>query len=433
MAAAQVELGLGLVLAIYLGCLVASVYDEDVTGGPNTCSMYYMHPSYARITPDALKDIHPRYELTRYTDGHERRLVRTKKPEAVVPVLFVPGNAGDYRQVRSFGTELQKQARAMNDTELAFAVFATDFQEELSALSPAIFTRQRLLNSLEVPHLQPYSRFYGSHIVALVLAHSTGGVVVAHCLAHDRDLARWVALQVNLGSALEGPVVALSPQQAPLYRELQAWLMDDTRSTVVLNVGGGPRDLLVRDDLVFPREELVEQRELFLAVSTASMPDVGRSVDHLCLLWCREVVTKVANAVASALADTPSPGAIDGTLRRRLPFAHKLEPPEVMALLADEGLRFTDVAISQRRKPIASFVLQASQCALIELKSEGSFEGCELQWVSPITGRGGDLSQRDGIVCGALDQSLIMVSAKCRGLREVDVTVQHHFLATVLW
>lgn len=45
-----------------------------------------------------------------------------------IPVLFVPGNAGSARQVRSLGSVLQNKTEMWN-TQFHFDVFAVDFNE----------------------------------------------------------------------------------------------------------------------------------------------------------------------------------------------------------------------------------------------------------------------------------------------------------------
>ena len=56
----------------------------------------------------------------------------TKKVDGI-PVLFVPGNAGSARQVRSLGSVLQNKTE-LQHTKFHFNVFAVDFNEVFSLL-----------------------------------------------------------------------------------------------------------------------------------------------------------------------------------------------------------------------------------------------------------------------------------------------------------
>ena len=76
-----------------LGALAISGRELVLGMPPNYCEMTYMNPSYSRIPMDS------GYGLYLYREAW----VQPAQP-AGYPVLFIPGNAGSYQQVRSLAT-----------------------------------------------------------------------------------------------------------------------------------------------------------------------------------------------------------------------------------------------------------------------------------------------------------------------------------------
>ncbi len=51
-----------------------------------------------------------------------------------IPVIFVPGNSGSHKQVRSLASVSLRKAADDDDVPFHFDYFAVDFDEEFSAL-----------------------------------------------------------------------------------------------------------------------------------------------------------------------------------------------------------------------------------------------------------------------------------------------------------
>ena len=101
----------------------------DWTSAPNACVMSYSRPVYTPVpVPSRLSH---KYKLMRYTHGHVQRPLRVTG----MPVLFVPGHLGSYKQARSFASAaVVASGGAGSDSRGPVEYFAVDFGEEWSGL-----------------------------------------------------------------------------------------------------------------------------------------------------------------------------------------------------------------------------------------------------------------------------------------------------------
>uniref|UniRef100_T1JLC1 GPI inositol-deacylase n=1 Tax=Strigamia maritima TaxID=126957 RepID=T1JLC1_STRMM len=106
--------------------LLIGVYDYLTNFESNYCNMTYMYetPEYIPIPlhPDVHKQF-PHYKLYLYGEG-------TKSYDGI-PVLFIPGNAGSYKQVRSLASVAYRMSVKYS---FHFNYFSVDLNEEYSAL-----------------------------------------------------------------------------------------------------------------------------------------------------------------------------------------------------------------------------------------------------------------------------------------------------------
>lgn len=71
----------------------------------------------------------------------------------------------------------------------------------------------------------------------------------------------------------------------------------------VISIGGGPRDILVTSaQTVDPTADL--------NLLSNSIPDVWRSTDHLCILWCKQLVLSIVRALFDSVDIAARPPAI---------------------------------------------------------------------------------------------------------------------------
>ena len=105
----------GLILIVFnlfltitgLAITLLSVYRIYFALPPNYCFMTYMRPVYEPVSvPSALAY---KYRLYRYHEiHHDGTVLSPTSTMEAHPVLFVPGHAGSYKQVRGFASQAAK-------------------------------------------------------------------------------------------------------------------------------------------------------------------------------------------------------------------------------------------------------------------------------------------------------------------------------------
>ena len=124
----------------------------------------------------------PAYELFAYAEGEKMSGMFQKKtlPKGGIPVLFIPGNSGSAKQVRSLASVALRKALEMDKKyRTRFDFFAVDFDEELSALSGSVLKDQHEFVIKSIGHiLGMYKKgAAGSPRSVVLIGHSIGGVV----------------------------------------------------------------------------------------------------------------------------------------------------------------------------------------------------------------------------------------------------------------
>ncbi|KAJ9062613.1 GPI inositol deacylase [Entomophthora muscae] len=136
------------------------------------CRMTYSMPNYIEIT--SLPETERGYKLFLFRDGEFDRNGKLYG----TPVLFIHGNAGSYKQVRSLAKVSSEQAYQKKGPGLDF--FSADFQEEFSALTGELLLKQaEYINDCIGHILKMYSGSAKNPAptAVLVIGHSMGGVV----------------------------------------------------------------------------------------------------------------------------------------------------------------------------------------------------------------------------------------------------------------
>ena len=97
--------------ALWIVCLITAlfasgVYDFFVNVEQNGCAMTYMYewPTYVAVTdlPVAVAAAHANYGLYAYGEGKSVKQLEEGELNGI-PVLFIPGNSGSYKQGRADG------------------------------------------------------------------------------------------------------------------------------------------------------------------------------------------------------------------------------------------------------------------------------------------------------------------------------------------
>ncbi|KAF4982918.1 hypothetical protein FZEAL_1546 [Fusarium zealandicum] len=304
-------LGLALLFGI-LRSLVTRQLD------PKGCRMSYMRPSYVRYTDFDT-------EHTRFATKYSLYLYREQGVDqedklSGIPVLFIPGNAGSYKQVRPIASEaanyfhhnLQHDHAALDAGIRSLDFFTVDFNEDITA-----FHGQTLLDQAE--YLNEAVRYILSlysdpqrvsredHLPdptsVIILGHSMGGVVARAMLVQPNYQSNSINTIITMSAPHSRPPVTFDGQIVQIYDDINAywrraysqkWANNNPLWHVTLvSIAGGGLDTVVPSDYA-SLESLVPPTHGFTVFSTG-IPTVWTSMDHQAILWCdqfRKVISR---------------------------------------------------------------------------------------------------------------------------------------------
>ncbi|XP_074884158.1 GPI inositol-deacylase isoform X4 [Buteo buteo] len=289
--------------AVFYGALAAlvllGVRDVLFLYEENRCSMTYMYeyPEYLKIKlPKKTARRYPAYELYLYGEGNyaeeNKNLLLTG-----IPVLFLPGNAGSYKQVRSLGSIALRKAEDV-DFKYHFNFFSVNFNEELVALYGGSLQRQtKFVHECIKVILKLYrDREFAPTSVAIV-GHSMGGLVARALLTLKNFKPGLINLLITQATPHVAPVMPLDKYLTDFYTAVNNhWILkaQDLRNLTTLSVAGGFRDYQVRSGLAFlPR---LSQHDSALSVVSSAVPRAWASTDHLSIVWCKELILATIRA-----------------------------------------------------------------------------------------------------------------------------------------
>uniref|UniRef100_A0A672NMJ8 GPI inositol-deacylase n=1 Tax=Sinocyclocheilus grahami TaxID=75366 RepID=A0A672NMJ8_SINGR len=276
-----------------IGLLLVGLRDLLFGFGENRCSMTYMfeYPEYRRVQlPRRVARQYPSYGLYVYGEGAYAQESRGLKLTGA-PVLFLPGNAGSYKQARSLGSVALRKAENL-DRRIHMNVFTIDFNEELVALYGGSLRRQTqfLYESIKAI-LRLYKDRPDPPTGVALVGHSMGGVVARALFTLARFNPRLVSLIITQASPHQAPVLSLDPYIQEFYSRVRhrwATSAEDLRNVTVLSVGGGYLDFQVRSGLTAlscPIDDLNK-----MSVVATAVPRSWVSTDHISIVWCKELV-----------------------------------------------------------------------------------------------------------------------------------------------
>ncbi|KAM1357680.1 hypothetical protein ACFX1Q_044741 [Malus domestica] len=367
-----------LLVAFLLCVCFAGLYDllKPVSNG---CIMTYMYPTYVPI-PTTTPVSPAKYSLYLYHEGWKKiDFEEHLKKLSGVPVLFIPGNGGSYKQVRSLAAESDRgyQAGPLERTYYQEAYltpeeggeeidvtsfklpnrydsrldwFTVDLEGEHSAMDSAILEEhaEYVVNSIH-RILDQYKESYkarqregaatsGSSPKSVILVgHSMGGFVARAAVIHHRLRKSAVETILTLSSPHQYPPVALQPSLGHYFERVndewrKGYEVQTTRAghhvsgpvlshVVVISISGGYNDYQVRskseslDGIVPPTHGFV--------ISSTGMRNVWLSMEHQAILWCNQLVIQVSHTLLS-LVDSGTGQPFSDTRKRTAIFSKML-------------------------------------------------------------------------------------------------------------
>ncbi|XP_018431645.1 PREDICTED: GPI inositol-deacylase [Nanorana parkeri] len=266
----------------------------------NRCSMTYMfeYPEYQKIKlPKKAARLFPAYELHLYGEGiyaeNNKQL-----PLNGIPVLFLPGNAGSYKQARSIGSIALRKAENI-DLRYHFDVFSVNFNEELVAFYGGSLRRQTEFVNIcikAILHLYKSQEFPPQSVV--IIGHSMGGLIARALFTLKTFNPQLINLIITQATPHLMPVLTIDYYLTDFYAMVNNyWILNakELQNVTVLSVAGGFRDFQVRSGLTYlPASDLYASA---LSVASTSVPRTWASTDHLSIVWCKELILATARAL----------------------------------------------------------------------------------------------------------------------------------------
>ncbi|XP_052784652.1 GPI inositol-deacylase-like [Mya arenaria] len=289
---ASVKPVIGSVLMIFL--VVLGILDVITNIEENKCEMTWMYemPQYLPVEmPKKVREKYPHYGLYVYGEGQYANMLRSMKMTGI-PVLFIPGNAGSYKQVRSLASVAFR--RAVDKNKLYhFNFFSVDLNEEYSGLYGDCLQYQteyvreaikKILGLYKYAQVQPKT--------IILVGHSMGGMVARGLFTlpkFDANLVNTIYMQATPNQA---PVVVTDPALLAYYEKVNTYWGTHGNTTLrhitLVSSGGGEYDVQVRGGLT--QLDGVTPSERSISTSTTHLPKAWVSTDHRCIVWCKQVV-----------------------------------------------------------------------------------------------------------------------------------------------
>ncbi|KAM5327787.1 GPI inositol-deacylase isoform 1-T1 [Glossophaga mutica] len=340
----------------------------------NKCSMSYMfeYPEYQKIElPKKLTKRYPAYELYLYGEGsyaEEHKLL----PLTGIPVLFLPGNAGSYKQVRSIGSIALRKAEDI-DFRYHFDFFSVNFNEELVALYGGSLQKQtKFVHECIKAILKLYKGQAFAPKSVAIIGHSMGGLVARALLTLKNFKQDLLNLLITQATPHVAPVMPLDRFITDFYETVNDyWILNAEHiNLTTLSVAGGFRDYQVRSGLTF-LPKLSHHASALSVVSTA-VPKTWVSTDHLSIVWCKQLQLTTIRAFFDLIdADTKqitqNPKKKLAVLNHhfiRHPAKHFEEDPTLIVDLTETSLwvpvkvsKWTYVAYNESEKLYFTFPL----------------------------------------------------------------------------
>ncbi|KAI1658436.1 GPI inositol-deacylase [Daldinia decipiens] len=302
-----------------LGMLVAVLYSAiTLHCDPKGCRMSWMSPSYAKFSDFDTE--HTRF-ATKYSLYLYREQGFDNGPKIKgIPVLFIPGNAGSYKQVRSIASEsaryfhdiLQHDAAAINAGARNLDFFTVDFNEDFTAfhgqtmLDQAEYLNEAIRYILSLyldPKISERDPSLPDPSSVIILGHSMGGIVARTMFIMPNYQQDSVNTIITMSAPHARPPVTFDPKIVSIYNDINNYWRRaySKRSSAenalgqvtLVSIAGGGLDTVVPSDYA-GLESIVPETHGF-TVFTSTIPTVWTSMDHQAITWCdqfRKVIVR---------------------------------------------------------------------------------------------------------------------------------------------
>ena len=308
--------------------------------------MSYMRPAFTRFSDFDTEHTRfaSKYSLYLYREGGVDEDTRVKG----VPILFIPGNAGSYKQMRPIAAEaahhfhdvLREDSEAVGNGKRPLDFFTVDFNEELTAfhgqtlLDQAEYLNEAIAYILALYHNPQRSRRepgLPDPKSVIILGHSMGGVVARTMLHMPNYQENSINTIITLSAPHARAPISFDADMVATYNTVNTFWRESfsaksssenplTDVTLVSVAGGGLDNMIASE--YSSLTSLVPDTHGF-TVFTSSIPNVWTGMDHLAIMWCNQFRKALVKAIfdvvdAKRSSQTRAQPERIAALRRRL-------------------------------------------------------------------------------------------------------------------
>lgn len=292
---------------LFLSSILYSFLNRQLD--PKGCRMSYMRPSFVKLSDFDTEHTHfaSKYSMYLYREGGIDDDERVKG----VPVLFIPGNAGSYKQVRPIAAEgasyfhevLRHDLGAISAGVRNLDFFTVDFNEDITAfhgrtlLDQAEYLNEAIAYILSLyhdPHRSERDLDLPDPTSVIILGHSMGGIVARTMLVMPNYQTNTINTIITMSAPHARPPVSFDSEIVMTYQRInkywrdaysQKWANNNPLWHVTLiSIAGGGLDTVVPSDYA-SLDSLVPETHGF-TVFTSTIPKVWTGMDHQAILWC---------------------------------------------------------------------------------------------------------------------------------------------------
>lgn len=295
-------LGLGIFALLALLVFYATFSDISRSLSPQGCRMSWMTPSYVLQSQfnSSRTPLGSRYSLYLYREvGWDAEEITGNS----VPVLFIPGNAGSCRQIRSVASSATRQyyssprivasefaSRSLKPLDF----FTVEFNEDLSAFHGTTLKSQIAYVSSAIEYILS---LYPPNTSIIVMGHSMGGIVATSLLPSDR-----ISAIITLSAPHTLPPARFDARIDELYRSNMQVLLSEP--TPIVSLCGGAADMMIpSESCILPSNMGDVYRK---TVFTSALEGGWTGVGHQEMVWCHQIRWRIARAALElGKANTP--------------------------------------------------------------------------------------------------------------------------------
>lgn len=246
--------------------------------------------------------------------------------------MFIPGNAGSYKQARCLASEaaqfyassIQQDPKALKDGVTSLDFFAADFNEDFTAFhGQTLLDQAEYLNDAVAYILSLYHDPRRSQrdpglpdpSSVILVGHSMGGIVARTMLTMSNYQSNSINTIVTMSAPHARPPVSVDADLVRTYKEIndywrraysQTWANDNPLWHVtLLSIAGGGLDTIIPSDYA-SLSSLVPATHGF-TVFTSSIPNMWTGCDHIQTTWCVQLMKATVRSISETL-DVHRPG-----------------------------------------------------------------------------------------------------------------------------